>query len=55
MPAANWVVEGEGQLIAFAQMILDAPCPSLGEKRGIEILRFTWTPAITGPVSLIAS
>ena len=36
----TWVVELDGQLVAYAQLILDAPCPSMAETRGIELLRF---------------
>lgn len=36
----SWIVERDGQLVAFAQLILDAPCPSVDDARGIEILRF---------------
>ena len=36
----SWVVDLDGQLVAFAQLILDAPCPSMTDSRGIEILRF---------------
>ena len=36
----SWVVELDGQLVAFAQLILDRPCPSVTDASGIEILRF---------------
>jgi GNAT superfamily N-acetyltransferase len=36
----SWLAEIGGQLVSFAQIILDAPCPSMNDARGIEILRF---------------
>ena len=36
----SWVGEIDGELVAFAQLILDKPCPPVPGKRGVEILRF---------------
>lgn len=36
----SWLAEIDDQLASFAQLILDAPCPSMSNARGIEILRF---------------
>ncbi|GFE89045.1 GNAT family N-acetyltransferase [Steroidobacter agaridevorans] len=36
----SWLGEIDGKLIAFAQLILDKPCPPVNGKRGVEILRF---------------
>lgn len=36
----SWLLEIDGKLAAFAQLTLDAPCPSMENAQGIEILRF---------------
>ncbi len=36
----SWLGEIDGELVAFAQLILDKPCPQASGKRGAEILRF---------------
>lgn len=36
----SWLAEIDGQLVSFAQIILEAPCPSMSDAEGIEILRF---------------
>lgn len=36
----TWLGEVDGKLVAFAQLILDKPCPPVADQRGIEILRF---------------
>ena len=36
----SWLGEIEGELVAFAQLIVDKPCPAVPAKRGAEILRF---------------
>lgn len=36
----SWLGEIDGKLVAFAQLILDKPCPPVSGKRGVEILRF---------------
>jgi ribosomal protein S18 acetylase RimI-like enzyme len=36
----SWLGEIDGELIAFAQLIIDKPCPPVPDKRGVEVLRF---------------
>lgn len=36
----SWLGEIDGALVAFAQLIVDKPCPPVTGKRGVEILRF---------------
>jgi ribosomal protein S18 acetylase RimI-like enzyme len=36
----SWLGEVDGELIAFAQLIVDKPCPAVAAKRGAEVLRF---------------
>lgn len=36
----SWLAEIDGQLVSFAQLTLESPCPSLENIRAIEILRF---------------
>jgi ribosomal protein S18 acetylase RimI-like enzyme len=36
----SWLGEMDGELVAFAQLIVDKRCPSVPGKRGAEILRF---------------
>ena len=36
----SWLGEIDGKLVAFAQLIVDKPCPPVPGKRGVEILRF---------------
>lgn len=36
----SWLAEIDGALVAFAQLIVDKPCPPVTGKRGVEILRF---------------
>lgn len=36
----SWLGETDGKLVAFAQLIIDKPCPPVPGKRGVEVLRF---------------
>ncbi|MBL8265553.1 GNAT family N-acetyltransferase [Steroidobacter sp.] len=36
----SWLGEIDGQLVAFAQLIVDKPCSAVPGKRGSEVLRF---------------
>jgi ribosomal protein S18 acetylase RimI-like enzyme len=36
----SWLGELDGKLVAFAQLIVDKPCPHVPGKRGAEVLRF---------------
>lgn len=36
----SWLTRSDGEITAFAQLTLDAPCPSRSNVRAIEILRF---------------
>lgn len=36
----SWLGELDGKLVAFAQLIVDKPCPQAPDKRGVEVLRF---------------